>query len=86
METNEIMTTNEEVIDVVAEEIANADSGKAMKAVAGVGLTVLAGAMIYKFVVKPLVAKAKAKKEEATMFEVIDEDLVDHDDEVENDD
>lgn len=63
METNEIMTTNEEAIVEVAEEITTADSGKAMKVVAGVGLTVLAGTVIYKFVVKPLVAKAKAKKE-----------------------
>ena len=64
METTEIMTTNEEVMEMT-EEIAQANSGKAMKVIAGVGLAVLMGSVIYKFAVKPLVAKAKAKKEEA---------------------
>lgn len=80
METNEIMTTNEEVIEEVTEEIANAGSRKAIKVVAGVGLTVLAGVAIYKFAVKPLIAKAKAKKEAAAKT-----DLNDYDDYVECD-
>jgi hypothetical protein len=86
METNEIMTTNEAVIEEVTEEIANADSGKAMKIAAKVGLAVLAGVAIYKFAVKPLVAKAKAKKEakartEDDIYEC--DDFAELDDEVE---
>ena len=76
METNEIMTTNESVIDEVTTEIANVDSGKAGKIVAGAVATVLVGGLIYKFVVKPLVAKHKAKKE-AKANEVIECDNYD---------
>lgn len=62
METNEIMN-NEEVIEVT-EEIATAGSGKGLKIAAGIGLTVLVGGLAYKYVVKPMWAKIKAKKEE----------------------
>lgn len=62
MDTNEIMT-NEEVIETT-EEIVTASSGKTFKVVAGVGLTVLGGVVAYKYVIKPLVAKIKAKKEQ----------------------
>ena len=76
MENNEIMK-NEEVMEAT-EEIATADSGKGLMVVAGIGLVVLAGGIIYKYVAKPMIAKAKAKKEqkatiiEATDFEVED--------------
>ena len=83
METNEIMTMNEEVIEEVTTEIAEADSGKAMSVIAGVGLAVLAGTVIYKFAVKPLVAKAKAKKEAKARAEIIEGDFVEDYDEVE---
>ena len=64
METKEIMT-NEEVIEQVTDEITTIDSGKAGKiAVVALG-TALVGTLVYKFVIKPLVAKRKAKKEEA---------------------
>lgn len=62
METNEIMN-NEEVIEVT-EEIATAGSGKGLKIAAGIGLTVLVGGLAYKYVVKPMWAKIKAKKED----------------------
>ena len=73
METNEIMRTNEEVMTEVTGEIAEAGSGKSGKTVAIVAGTVLGGVLLYKFVVKPLMAKHKAKKEAKAMAnEVID--------------
>ena len=62
METNEIMT-NEEVIETT-EEIAKAGSGKAFKVTVVLGLGVLAGVLAYKYIVKPMVAKIKAEKEQ----------------------
>ncbi len=66
MDTNEIMV-NDEVIEVT-EDIANAGSGKAIKVAAGIGLTVLGGFVAYKYVIKPVVAKIKAKKEQQKMM------------------
>jgi len=62
MNTNEIMV-NEEVIEVT-EEIATAGSGNGIKMAAGIGLAVLGGVVTYKYLVKPMVAKIKAKKEQ----------------------
>lgn len=62
MDTNEIMV-NEEVIETT-EGIATASSGKGFKVVAGVGLIVLGGFVAYKYVIKPVMAKIKAKKEQ----------------------
>lgn len=62
MDTNEIMV-NEEVIEVT-EEIANASFGKGFKVAAGIGLTALGGFVAYKYVIKPVMAKIKAKKEQ----------------------
>ena len=74
MDTNEIMV-NEEVIETT-EEIATASSGKGFKVVAGVGLTVLGGLVAYKYVIKPVVAKIKSKKEQ----QKIDAEFDDFDD------
>ena len=65
MITNEIMV-NEEVIEVT-EEIATAGSGNGIKMAAGIGLVVLGGVAAYKYVIKPMVAKIKAKKEQQRM-------------------
>ncbi len=46
------------------EEIATAGSGKVFKVAAGVGLAALGSVIAYKYVVKPIVAKIKAKKEQ----------------------
>jgi hypothetical protein len=62
MNTNEIMV-NEKVIETT-EGIATAGSGKVFKVVAGVGLTVLGGFVAYKYVIKPVMAKIKNKKEQ----------------------
>lgn len=70
METMEIMN-NEEVIETT-EEIVNASSGKGFKVAAGVGLAVFAGVATYKYVVKPIMAKIKTKKEQQGEDNVVD--------------
>lgn len=71
MNTNEIMV-NEEVIDIT-EGIATASSGKGFKvAAARVSLTVLGGFVAYKYVIKPVMAKIKAKKEQQRINEEVD--------------
>jgi len=57
MDINEIMVNE-------TEGIATAGSGKGFKVAAGVGLTVLGGFVAYKYVIKPVIAKIKAKKEQ----------------------
>lgn len=74
MNTNEIMV-NEKVIETT-EGIATAGSGKVFKVVAGVGLTVLGGFVAYKYVIKPVIAKIKAKKEQ----QMINAEVYDFDD------
>ena len=74
METNEIMN-NEEVMETTTEEIVKSSSGKEFKVAAGVGLAVLAGVVIYKYVGKPMIAKIKAKKEQ----QIIDAEWEDSD-------
>ena len=68
METNEIMN-NEEVIEVT-EGIATASSGKGLKIAVGIGLTVLASGLAYRYIIKPMVVKIKAKKEEQKIYAV----------------
>lgn len=62
MDANEILT-NEEVFEATG-EVAEACCGKSFKVTAGIGLAVLAGGLAYKYIVKPMVAKLKAKKEQ----------------------
>lgn len=71
MDTNEIMV-NEEVIEMT-EEIATASSGKSFKVAAGIGLTVLGGFVAYKYVIKPIMAKIKAKKEQQKIDKEFDD-------------
>lgn len=54
---NEIM--NEEVIETT-EEIVKATSGNGFRKVAGIGLAMIAGGLVCKFVVEPGVARLKA--------------------------
>lgn len=54
---NEIM--NEEVIETT-EEIVKASSGCGFRKVAGIGLAMIAGGLVCKFVVEPGVARFKA--------------------------
>jgi hypothetical protein len=71
MDTNEIMV-NEEVIETT-EGIATAGSGKVFKVAAGVGLTVLGGFVAYKYVIKPVMAKIKDKKEQQRINAEVDD-------------
>lgn len=70
MNTDDIMV-NEEVVEVT-EDIVNVGNGKGFKVAAGVGLAGLGGYAIYKFIVKPLLAKRKAEKEQLWMDEDYD--------------
>lgn len=68
METNEIMV-NEEDMTITEEMIATASSSKGFKVAVGVGLAVVGGVVAYKYVIKPIVAKIKAKKEQQRINE-----------------
>jgi flagellar biosynthesis/type III secretory pathway M-ring protein FliF/YscJ len=67
---NEIIMNGEEAMENAIDDIATNGSNRALMAVAGVGIAGLAVWATYKFVVKPLVAKAKAKKEQEVVDEV----------------
>lgn len=82
MEANEIMTTeNLEVMEELGniEEIEAVSSGNGLKTVAKIGVIAGLGYLGYRFVVKPMVAKFKAKKEQAVdesdVIEVADTDV-----------
>ena len=81
METNEIMN-NEEIMETATDEITKGSSGKGVMIVAGIGLAVLAGMAIYKYVGKPMLAKMKAQKEQ-TANEVEDPEWTEADDVIE---
>ena len=61
MDTKEIMV-NDEVLEAT-EEIATTGSSKGLKIAGIVGLSVLGGIVIYKYVIKPTMAIFRAKKE-----------------------
>ena len=61
------------------EEIVKTSSGKGLKIAAGVGLTVLVGGLLCKYVVIPAVAKYKARKQEQQI--IIDAEETDYSEE-----
>lgn len=70
MENNEIIMENEQVMDEVVDIATTEGSGKDLLLVAGIGAGVIVGGiLIYKKVVKPLIAKAKKKKEQDVVIE-----------------
>ena len=71
MDTNEIMV-NEEVIELI-DDISTEGYGKVFKVTAGVGLVVLGGFVAYKYAIKPIVAKIKAKRKQQKMDADFDE-------------
>lgn len=75
MDAKEIMT-NDEVIETT-EEIMKTGTSKGFKIAAGVGLAVLAGGVAYKYIVKPIAAKIKSKKEQQMIDEVDDNQFED---------
>ena len=62
METNEIMTNAEDIMDVT-EEVATCGGSKALKIAGVVTGAALIGVAAYKYAIKPLWAKLKAKHE-----------------------
>ena len=70
MENNEII--NDEVIEATT-DLATTGLSKGFKINLGVGLTVLAGVVTYKCVIKPVVKKIKAKRAQKAEAECFDE-------------
>ena len=62
METNEIMTNAEDIMDVT-EEVATCGGSKTLKIAGVVTGAALIGVAAYKYAIKPLWAKIKAKHE-----------------------
>lgn len=60
MENNEIIATTEETIE-------NTGVGKGIKIVAGVGLSVIIGFVVYKYVAKPVIANIISQIEQKKM-------------------
>lgn len=69
IEMNEIVANeiiaNEEVANVVTEDIAVDNAGNGLKVAVGIGLATVVGIIVYKKLIKPAIAKHKAKKEAA---------------------
>lgn len=59
MENTKIM--NNEVIEATEEVIENTGMSKGVKIAAGIGLSVVVGYIVYKYVAKPVVANIKAQ-------------------------
>lgn len=74
MNNEEIMLN--EFIEDTTDEIATASSGKGFKVAAGVGLTVLGAFAAYKYVIKPVIAKIKTKKEQQRINAEFDDNFV----------
>lgn len=62
METNEIMTNAEDIMDIT-EEVATCGGSKTLKIAGVVTGAALIGVAAYKYAIKPLWAKLKAKHE-----------------------
>lgn len=65
MNNNEIM--NNEVVEATEEVIKNAGLSKDVKIAAGIGLSVVVGVVVYKYVAKPVIANIKAQIEQKKM-------------------
>ena len=62
MENQEIVERTNEAIETVEDTVVDLEPGKTLKIMASVGLIALVGFAAYKFVVKPIIAKRRAKK------------------------
>ena len=76
MNTNEIVTTNEQLIET-AEEMIKTDSNKGFNVAIGIGLSLLVCGVAYKCAVKPIMSKIKSKKKEEIVDEVDENEVVD---------
>lgn len=81
MENNEIINVEETVLDGVEEVPTNGVNKGMLVAAAVGGVAVLAGIAVWKKVIKPMVAKAKAKK---ASEQVVESDCTVVSDEVES--
>ena len=59
MNNNEIM--NNEVVEATEEVIENAGLSKGVKIAAGIGLSVVVGVVVYKYVAKPVIANIRGR-------------------------
>ncbi len=65
MNNNEIM--NNEVMETTEEVIENTGMSKGVKIAVGVGLSVVVGLVVYKYVAKPVIANIKAQLRQKKM-------------------
>lgn len=78
MENTKIM--NNEVIEATEEVIENTGMSKGMKIAAGIGLSVVVGVVVYKYVAKPVIANIKAQINQKKMATAEQEMYVDESD------
>lgn len=81
MNTNDIIK-DEEVMEVI-ETPSELDSTGGFIAVVGIGLSMLVGGLAHKYIVDPMIAKIKAKKETSEAEEVYNITFVKENDEIE---
>ena len=67
MENNEMMVSNESILDLTEEVVTKNDKG--LRIAGSVAAAIIVGGLAYKFVVKPLIAKFKAKKQEQEHYQ-----------------
>lgn len=65
MNNNEIM--NNEVVEATEEVIESAGLSEGVKFAAGIGLSVVVGVVVYKYVAKPVIANIKVQIEQKKM-------------------
>lgn len=78
MDNTKIM--DNEVIEVTEEVIENTGMSKGIKIVAGIGLSVIVGVAVYKYVAKPVIANIKAQINQKKMAAADQEMCVDESD------
>ena len=65
MNNTEIM--NNEVVEATEEVIENTGLSKGVKIAAGIGLSIVVGVIVYKYVAKPVIANIKTQIEQKKM-------------------
>lgn len=83
MNNTEIM--NNEVIEATEEVIENTGMSKGIKVAAGIGLSVVVGVIVYKYVAKPVIANIKTQIEQKKMAAEEETIILDESDVVEED-
>lgn len=58
----DIAVATEEVLETVPEEASECGSHKGVKIAVGIGISVIMGVLVCKYVIKPIADKIKAKK------------------------